>query len=441
MKLWHLSISRVGMLLKILVITLLNLVFVIGGAYAKSFGLFDIKSYAKNNSPLLQMKKEDVSIQRGEKSVVQSILLPTVSANGGYTRYKLEHGSIEGVFGESQKPSNERLAWDVEFNYVAFAFGRDYFNYQGATYLVKSSEMDFERAWQNLSFQLSKLYYSILTVRKTIIATKKTIESLKKLEFETSEKVKVGRLPEVDLLKIEVSLSKSIDDLSRLETLEEELLGELKRLMGYNEASELELKNKPIEEIKRKDFDVEKLMRQAIANRSDLRSIEYNIKTVEYNIKSVKASFFPEVRVKGVYTEQSPGSTDFVSDGGAAVMVSVPIFDGFLRKGQLHRLQAKKRRLISSLLDKKLEIKKDVTTAVKDYNETIIRIESAKRSVDHAKEVLRVEKLKYNLGRSTINFVLDAEGALLSARSLFYKAYYDNYIAEENIKLATGTLK
>ncbi len=441
MKLWHLSISRVGMLLKILAITLLNLVFVIGGAYAKSFGLFDIKSYAKNNSPLLQMKKEDVSIQRGEKSVVQSILLPTVSANGGYTRYKLEHGSIEGVFGESQKPSNERLAWDVEFNYVAFAFGRDYFNYQGATYLVKSSEMDFERAWQNLSFQLSKLYYSILTVRKTIIATKKTIESLKKLEFETSEKVKVGRLPEVDLLKIEVSLSKSIDDLSRLETLEEELLGELKRLMGYNEASELELKNKPIEEIKRKDFDVEKLMRQAIANRSDLRSIEYNIKTVEYNIKSVKASFFPEVRVKGVYTEQSPGSTDFVSDGGAAVMVSVPIFDGFLRKGQLHRLQAKKRRLISSLLDKKLEIKKDVTTAVKDYNETIIRIESAKRSVDHAKEVLRVEKLKYNLGRSTINFVLDAEGALLSARSLFYKAYYDNYIAEENIKLATGTLK
>ncbi len=429
------------MFLKILVITLISLFFWMSGAYAKYFELSDIKSYAKVNSPLLQMKEADVSIQEGEKNIVQSILLPSVSASGSYNRYKLKHGSIEGVFGEAQQPSNERLAWGVDFNYVAFAFGRDYFRYRGSDYLVKSSEMDFERAWQNLSFQLSRLYYSILTVRKTIVATRKSIESLKKLESETKEKVKAGRLPEVDLLKIEVSLSKSVDDLSRLKTMNEELMGELKRLMGYDEGDELLLKDKPTVEIKKRHFDVEELMEEAIASRSDLKSIEYSIKTTEYNIKSVKASFLPEVKLRCGYTEQSPGSADFISDGGAAIVISMPLFDGFLRRGQLHRLQAEKKKLVSSLFDKKLEIKKEITTAVKEYNETLIRIESAKRSVEHAKEVLRIERLKYQLGRSTINFVLEAESALLSARSLFYKAYYDNYIAEENIKLATGTLK
>ncbi len=426
---------------QLLVVMLLLTVFSTSGLCARKFDLSTVKAYAREHSPILKAKEEEIGVQKGEKNIVRASLLPTLSAGGSYTHYKLEHGTIEGVFGPAQKPDDERFAGDVSFNYVAFAFGRDYFNYKGATFLVKSKEREYSRAWQTLIFQLSKVYYSILTVDKTILATQKTVESLKALKSEIRQKVEVGRLPEVDLLKVDVSLSKAVDDLSRLKTLRQDLVGELRRLMGYDEAQDLELVDQPIVKIKGKHFDEKELLARAYAGRDDLKSIEHAVTGVKYRIKSVKASYFPEVDLRGAYTQQAPGDADFVSDGSAGVVISMPIFDGLLRKGKTEKLSAEQRRLLSLLKDKRLQIEKEVKTALKDYNETLVRIDSTERSVKHAKEVLKIEKLKYNLGRTTINFVLEAEGALLTARSLFYKAYYDNYIAEENIKLAAGILK
>jgi len=408
---------------------------------AQVFDLPKVKSYAHDNSPFLKAKESEIGIQKGERTITRSFMLPTLSANGSYTHYKLEHGTIEGVSGEKQKPDRERLAGDVSFNFVAFAFGKNYFNYRGSSLLVKSKEREYERTWQNLVFDLSKVYYSLLTVDKTILATQKTIESLQALESEIKQKVEVGRLPEVDLLKVEVSLSKSVDDLSKLKTFREDLIGELRRLMGYGEKEKLEIKDVPIAKIETKHFDTHELLSTAYTSRDDLKSIEHTIKSVKYQIKSVKASYFPEVDLQGNYSQQAPGNTDFVSDGSAGVVLSMPLFDGLSRKGKTDKLSYEKRRLQSLYRDKRLEIDKDVKTALKDYRETLVRVDSTERSVNHAQEVLRIERLKYRLGRTTINFVLEAEGQLLAARSLFYKAYYDNFIARDNIRLATGTLK
>lgn len=203
----------------------------------------------------------------------------------------------------------------------------------------------------------------------------------------------------------------------------------------------LEIKDVPIAKIETKHFDTDKLLSAAYTSRDDLKSLEHAIGSMKYQIKSVKASYFPEVDLRGNYSQQAPGNDDFVSDGSAGVVLSMPLFDGLSRKGKTDKLFSEKRRLQYLFQDKKLEIDKDVKTALKGYRETLVRIDSTKRSVNHAKEVLMIEKLKYKLGRSTINFVLEAEGELLTVRSLFYKAYYDNFIARKNISLAAGTLK
>ncbi|MBW1975592.1 MAG: TolC family protein [Deltaproteobacteria bacterium] len=421
-----------------LLLLLVGLAITTGSAMGRSFDLDAIREYAWKNSPQLKMVKEVINAEQGEKEVARSPLLPAISTGVNYTRYKIEHGIIEGAFGDSQEPGHERLAWDITFNYIAFSFGKDYFAYKAASQLVKSRTKDFTRAWQNLSFQLAKIYYSIITVDKTIDATRATIKSLETLVREIGEKVKVGRLPEVDLLKVEVTLSRSTDDLSKLETLKEDLLGELAKLMGYNEPGRLVIKEQPMEEIEEKHFNVNELLEEAYSERADLKSIEHSLESVRYQTKSVKASYLPEIALRGAYSKQASGDADFVSDGNVAVMISMPIFDGFLRKGKIDKLKAEENRLRFALQDKRLQIAKEVKTALKDYQETLTRIRSARRSVKHAEEVLRIEKLKYKLGRTTINFVLEAESALLTAKSIFYKAYHDNYVALEKIKLALG---
>jgi len=118
----------------------------------------------------------------------------------------------------------------------------------------------------------------------------------------------------------------------------------------------------------------------------------------------------------------------------------MPLFDGGYRKGNIEKMKYRLISLTQLKINKRFEIKKDIESAVANYNSAITRIENASASVERAKEVLKIERLKYSLGRSTVNFLLEAEANLLTAKSYYYKALYDKILAYYNIKLSQGTL-
>jgi outer membrane protein TolC len=60
------------------------------------------------------------------------------------------------------------------------------------------------------------------------------------------------------------------------------------------------------------------------------------------------------------------------------------------------------------------------------------------KSLEQAKESLRIEILKYNLGAGTITDVLDAQAALLLTETTYYRALADFRTALARLKLAMG---
>jgi len=61
-------------------------------------------------------------------------------------------------------------------------------------------------------------------------------------------------------------------------------------------------------------------------------------------------------------------------------------------------------------------------------------------SVSQAEETLRHERLNYESGRSAINFVLDAEAALLTSRSQLRQARRSITIASLLLDLSLGRI-
>jgi outer membrane protein TolC len=68
----------------------------------------------------------------------------------------------------------------------------------------------------------------------------------------------------------------------------------------------------------------------------------------------------------------------------------------------------------------------------------MLRIEATRQAIEQARESLRIERLKYDLGSGSMTDVLDAQSALLQSETNSARALADYHIATAKLKLATG---
>ena len=120
--------------------------------------------------------------------------------------------------------------------------------------------------------------------------------------------------------------------------------------------------------------------------------------------------------------------------------VSFSLFDGNRRKGHEQREEAKLEQLRLASRQLQLRTGREVRTALADLASARSRVESLRESVAESERVLRDERIKFEAGRGVINFVLDAESALLTSQSLLSQAERSVSIAALALDLSVGRI-
>ncbi len=87
-----------------------------------------------------------------------------------------------------------------------------------------------------------------------------------------------------------------------------------------------------------------------------------------------------------------------------------------------------------------LKIAREVRTAIADLESAESRVRALRDSVAESERVLHDERLKFEAGRTVIDFVLDAESALLTNQSLVSQAQRSVAIADLALDLSTGKI-
>ena len=109
-------------------------------------------------------------------------------------------------------------------------------------------------------------------------------------------------------------------------------------------------------------------------------------------------------------------------------------------KGQIEAAQAQLEEARLARQQLELRIAREVRTALADLESAQSRVRSLRDSVAESERVLHDEQLKFEAGRSVINFVLDAESALLTNQSLLSQAERSVAIANLALDLSTGQI-
>jgi len=193
--------------------------------------------------------------------------------------------------------------------------------------------------------------------------------------------------------------------------------------------------------------DVEAAVQTALANRPDLKASVQALDVDDLQIKTSKNALLPDLSLLGTYTAQGRGGnfyqTALQPDGTSSFVGIIP--GGFpdaltqmfgfgypiYQFGLQLRLPIRNRSAAADLSDAMVAKKRDTLTvrnveqnARLNVAQAISQLESAKESVrlslvalDFGRKYLEAEQKKYELGTSTIFFVLQANQALVNAES------------------------
>ena len=195
-----------------------------------------------------------------------------------------------------------------------------------------------------------------------------------------------------------------------------------------------------------KSIDVGRLLEAALQNRPDYQAAKNRVEAQTLRVAAAEAGHLPSINLVGTYgirdapSHETMGKNTVTKEdiGSIGVVLSVPLFEG----GRVSAKVSEESAILAAARDRlkklELQIRQETETAALDILSNTARFKATEKSIEQAKESLRIESLKYELGRGSITDVLDAHAALLQAETSNCRSCIDYHISMARLKLATG---
>ena len=400
---------------------------------------------AKN--PEIAAAKWDISAADSRLDAARAAFWPQVSAEGGYQRFVDSQRLIAARYnGELGVFDDDVLRGDLVARMILYSGGRITSEAGAAGKLSEAEKKKFIRTRDELIYSVTGVYFSILGQQKILASLEFSRRALEENRKRVSQLYDAQKAAKVDLLRTEVRLV----DLKQNIIKEENTLAVQKRLlfnlMGYDAVPDNARLEDKAENPSEGPLDMSLLIEAALKNRPDYQAAKDRLEAQTLRVAVAKAGHWPSLNLVGTYgvrnapsPEDRGKNTSSTEDvGSIGVVLSVPLFEGGRVSAKINEETA----ILSAARDRlkklELQIRQETETAALDVLSSTDRFKATEKSIEQAKESLRIESLKYELGRGSITDVLDAQAALLQAETSNCRACIDYHISTARLKLATG---
>ena len=420
----------------------------------ESFSLQKCIEIALANNPDIAARKWEVTQAEAQKDGSLGARWPSIRATGNYNYYyfdsiRLVQASANGQPGVF---SQNITSADVVLSMPLFTGGQITNRIEASELFRIAAEHRLVRTREELVFSVTSVFEAILGQEKVIDSLQFSIDVLKQQVARIKDLISVQKGTKVDLLRTEV----------RLANVEQRLLQEknilliqqrvLDNLMGVKERErpiliEGQLILIPL------DVNTEEILPRALSRREDYLATKSETEAQARRVEIARGVRWPILSLRGSYGWRYasfpipiPPKTDLANRGldnphavgSVGLFVDIPLFQGGQIDAQIREEQAKLESQRERLRKLALQIRLEVETAAANVNFIRQRIITTEKSVEQAKESFDIEKEKYEFCKSTITDVLDSQGALLDAQSIYYRALADHETAKAQLRLATG---
>ncbi len=335
------------------------------------------------------------------------------------------------------------------FDASQLLFSSDYFiGLKGSKIYIELSTKGIQRTKIEATAAVSKAYYMVLVGTERMKLMDANVARVKKTLDETTALMDNGFVEKLDFDRLTVTYNNLVVEQEKIQRLLNTGMYLLKYQMGMDINADLTLTDK-LEDVK---FDASAITlsdKFDYAKREEYGIVETQFKLSQIDLKRQKFSFLPYAFAYGNLNGSAyrttfdlfNHTTPWYPMALVGATIKMPIFTGFQRniKIQEAKLTMQKAENNMSLIKKTIDL--DLASSAANLNNASSSLESQKKNIKIAEDVVRVSKIKYEQGVGTNLEMVAAETALKEAQTNYYNAIYDAIIAKIDFDKANGNLK
>ena len=281
-------------------------------------------------------------------------------------------------------------------------------------------------------------YWNIIALSEKLKTLDSYIIFLDSLQRDVNVAVKAGLIQRTDLLKVQLKLNEL--QLNRMTLLNGISLSKLALCnhIGITYDSNMLLVSRPEESISLAAFQSNG--NEAISNRSEYKILKKVITVEELQKKMVAGEYLPQLSVGavGMYTDMMDKTNQ---NALVFATLNIPLTDWW---GGMHKLKENDARIESAryrLSETSDLLLLQLTKARNDLTESYFRISIAKKSIEQAKENLKVTSDNYHAGIIGMTELLEAQSALQQTQNALTDALCSFQVAKANYLLAINSYR
>ncbi|TAN40993.1 MAG: TolC family protein [Nitrospirae bacterium] len=289
---------------------------------------------------------------------------------------------------------------------------------------------------QELVYNITSIVYKIAQLEKLREAAEAAEKQLDKHKRNVELFLEAGTVPRVELLKTEVELGRTQENVLRMSNSVESAYELLKTLMGIDDKRRLTI----VKEVAPNDSypSLEESLGRAFARRSDYQAVLKKQMLTDEKIKVTEGKRLPDIYLAAEYLDRAGEQFAFKENWSVALKLALPVFDGGLISTEVKQGKKEAEKVRQEERSLRFAISREIKDAYMSIENARQRTEVAQKAVETAKETLRIEILKYETGTGTSTDVIDADAALLNAETAYHQAVFDNKLAVAALRKAVG---
>ena len=421
-------------------------------AQTRSISLEEAVRLGVANSKQLKLAQNKIEQAVSQLDQAKDETLPSVKVSGGYSHALMLQRSFALPSSDGSDPKSMKFPFDntlyqatLSINQPIIAGHRYRYARESANLLIQSSKLNAETDKDEIVYNVINAYINFYKIQQNQKIVTQNLQDIEQKLAEIKKFESQGLATKNDVLRFQL-------EKSNIQLQEIELNNNLK-VVNYNLDILLGLPENTVVQVQDVVYKLDLndrpdvYMKQALQDRKEFSSLNYQDKLAEINVKKVHDEKMPTVGVGGNLYYINPtkalfpkGST-YLAPFVVGVNASWDITGFFKNKNKLTEANLQRREVAANRELLTDQVKMDVNRSYNQYQQTLEKIKLLNDAVVQATENERITESKYKNNLATTTDRIDAQTLLYQSRLNLELAKADATAAYYTLLKTTGHIQ
>jgi len=398
------------------------------------------------NSELIHSSKMKVNYAEARWSESSTYRLPSLKLNASYTRLsEIEPFILATPFGTFNISPSIVNNYNIKLSlqqpiFTGFKLSSSSniaeFNYE-------AQKEEYTKDEQQLMLDIKNAYWNLFKANKVKNVVDENIDLVKAHLADVKNFFENGLATKNDVLKVQVELAQA--ELRQIDANNGVKLAvsNLNNVIGLPLTTSIEIQSDVTMEDEESP-ELDRLIDEAMEKRPELKAMDFRLKAGESSITLAESNWYPQIYVAGNYYYSRPNPRIFPAEDkfndtwDVSVGLTWDIWNWLATSDQTTQAETQYEQVKDSYKSLKDGITLEVTQNYLNLLKAKEKVLASDQSVHQAEENYRVTNETYKNGLVLNSELLDAEFALLQAKTNYIQSLADYELAKANLDKSIG---